>query len=447
MKRSHSISLFMALCGVFCACMTSPLAAQTATASTLRVTVFGFLNLTGDESFDVPSETATSNLTFSLRMLNRYQIVENGLTLRVLNDQNLGAFCRANNCDYVLYGTLRSNGENSQKYMLAVYDLAKDKTTIRETEEGSSVLDVFSVTDTLIASTLSGITGTHISFGSVRLASIGGKVLPYEVVIDTLTISESPKKIDYVTSGTHRVTITSVGDDPKELFSGDITVPDGKPATVSFAFPEEKKIEPFVAEQPAPVVQQTAIEKTEEKTPSLPVYKPIVWPKPDYLSEIDVYGSPNVFFLDLSELSPVSVSLGCAYTRYFSPNYPFAFVGRLEGQYPLAKGDSISSLWMMTGLAGVSWNIPINAYFSVQPELDAGLSAYFLKLDTANLEGHDIDKDKYMFLLLQSSLGLRMHKGSIGFEVSPVGTCVLSRSYILGLRCGFLYRFAKGAKK
>ncbi len=240
----------------------SALPAQTAKNEKSRIAVFGFTNNSGDETFDTPTATATDNLVFSLRMIGLYDVFRDDTVRGPLTAAELRAYCAKNRLDYVFTGSLTLDGDR-QIYALSVYDRAKNAQTVNERAEGTSVLDVFEATDTLIQAVLGAVTGKHIGFGALAFTPLGSTD-PYEVSIDDLVVPNSPRSIDYVTSGAHRLKVTRVsGDTPTDVLSMDINLPESATQTVSF-FLESA---PVAESEPAPEelpTDQTPVKKTSK---------------------------------------------------------------------------------------------------------------------------------------------------------------------------------------
>jgi len=176
-------------------------------------------------------------------MIGLYDVVDTQMVLRNLTDPSLASYCRNNAFDYILYGTLVANGSD-QKYTLCIFDRAKGKTTIRNTADGSSVLDVFGITDKLILSVMGNITGKHVGFGSIDFRNTGDKG-NFKVQIDTMAIEgNNPSTVRYVVSGTHAVRVFSLTDSGQvEVLSREIKISEGKTEKVIFALKEEPKTE------------------------------------------------------------------------------------------------------------------------------------------------------------------------------------------------------------
>ena len=235
MKFQRFLVLFCAVIAL----VTMPLAAQT--QGKPRVAVFGFVNFTGDDSFDVPAETASGNLSLSLRMLSLYDITDNGLVTRNMADSTLAKYCKDYSVDFVLYGTLTGSASGGQVYALGVFDSAKGKTAVRKTAEGTSVLDVFGITDDLILSTLSSLAGRHVGFGSLRFVN-SGEPLDFEATVDDASLGKNPGMADHILTGDHVVKVFRLsGASRWEVASQKVTVAEGKASEVAFRL--EKTVE------------------------------------------------------------------------------------------------------------------------------------------------------------------------------------------------------------
>lgn len=219
---------------IFAFAASVPGTAQSGDAGKPRVAVFGFLNLTEDESFDIPAESAGSTLLLSIRMLGQYEASMPDTMPRSLGNDGLGRWCTANRMDYALYGTLTADGEG-QRYAIAVFDNAKKTVTIRKAEKGSSALDVFGISDRLILAAVNSLSGRHVGFGFLKFSSDGEKA-DYSVEVDGVSLGTNLKTVDHVLSGTHRVrVIRASGDSAEEIASQTLTVIEGKTETMHFA--------------------------------------------------------------------------------------------------------------------------------------------------------------------------------------------------------------------
>jgi len=203
-----------------------------------RVAVFGLVNLTGDQSFSIPAETANDGLSLILRMLQRYEVVSVDELPRDLSNKGLSAWCLAHGANYFLYGTILPGSGGSQEYRIAVYDNLKGQITIRKAERGESVFDVFSVCDSLTNSVAEALVGHRLVFGSLEFANAGYKD-DFTVWIDGLRLADNPSTVERIIAGTHTIRITRMiyqKDTP--ILEREVTVVEGKPTRFEFALEE-----------------------------------------------------------------------------------------------------------------------------------------------------------------------------------------------------------------
>lgn len=199
-----------------------------------RVAVFGFLNLTEDNSFDIPAESAGGTLFISMKMLGLYDVSMPDTMPRNLSEDGLGRWCSANGIDYALYGILTAAGEG-QRYSIAVFDNAKKTVTVRKAEKGSSAMDVFGISDRLILAAIDSLSGRHVGFGFLKFVN-GGEKSDYSVEVDGVSLGDNLKTADHVLTGTHRVRVLrGTGPSGEEIADRTITLAEGKTGTIEFA--------------------------------------------------------------------------------------------------------------------------------------------------------------------------------------------------------------------
>jgi TolB-like protein len=233
--------------------------AQTAAASAAvsekpRLAVFGFLNLTEDDSFSIPAETASNNLFITMRMLNLFQTMEQDTVPRNLTDSGLEQWCARNNVDFVIFGTMKLRDDGGQDYRLAYFSRAAKRITASKKESGENVLDVFSVVDSLTDSMLGTIVDNKISFGSLAFANTGIEG-DYDIYLDGSFIQTNPSKFDRVPAGDHTVRVVQKATGI-ELVNKTVTVAAKKQDKIEFALKEPTKAE---------LASATAAPRTEQE--------------------------------------------------------------------------------------------------------------------------------------------------------------------------------------
>jgi len=233
-----------------CAIVAFPLAAQVkqsaqTVSSTVsdkpRLAVFGFLNLTEDDAFSIPAETASNSLFITMRMLNLFQVTDQDTVPRSLTDTGLAQWCARNNIDFVIFGTVKLREDGGQDYRLAYFSSAAKRITASKKESGENVLDVFSVVDTLTESMLGTIVDNKISFGSLAFENSGIEG-DYDVYLDGSFIQTNPPKFDRVPVGEHTVRVVQKATGV-ELVTTTRTVAAKKQETVTFALKVPTKAE------------------------------------------------------------------------------------------------------------------------------------------------------------------------------------------------------------
>lgn len=435
MKYLRHVAFFAAtLLNVFCA-VSPAFSGELSPSIKPRIAVFGFLNLTGDDSFTIPTETATENLSFSLRLLNQYETVETDMILRDRTDARLARYCAAEGLNFILYGTLTQDSEGKQTYELALFDRQNGSTTVRKSETGESVMDVFEIADRLSASVLGSLAGRKITFGSVRFVN-GGKPAAFDAFIDGVPVRSGEGTIDHVPDGAHvlrlvRTDAVPPGTPPTLDFT--VTVAENAESTVSFAF------EPLTAT----VASQNPPESSSE----------------------DMTGAKSESLPDSAQNSRVRDSMKRAFTRFFFS--PYAFVERSLGDYDtlfdyfggggVAAGyassrfglslswqtnkssdptDTVNHDSMNAFLAGAFYRVWLaDGAFEIRPEIAGGAwSCSVLFKDRAgggSVSGLDP--------AVQASVSCIAYRGSVGFSVTPLVTYLPATDVIrfaAGVRCG-----------
>lgn len=205
-----SRAIFRFACAVALGCSMRPCFAQqsavTQSAEKPRLAMLGFVNQTGDESFSIPAETASTNLFITMKMLNLFQTFEYDTVPRDLGDESLARWCARNNADFAVFGTVLRGPDGTQEYQLNYFSRAAKRVTARKLASGSSVLDVFSAVDTLTDAMLPTISDNRISFGSLKFIRTGA-LADYDIWLDGVFIQTNPAKFDRVPSGSHEIRV------------------------------------------------------------------------------------------------------------------------------------------------------------------------------------------------------------------------------------------------
>jgi len=215
-----------------------------------RVAVIGFTNRTKNEAYDAAANTITGSLLLVLRGLALYQVLppdsDGAAFPQSITDANLAAWCETTRTDYVIYGSIELKKNGNLICRLAVFDRGTQKTSISRVANDITLFGIFDASDTLISSVLESVTGTHIGFGSIMLATQGQGV--YSVSLDGMPLGDNLFSVDRVVAGTHRLVVTQrVGAADKPIFSGDVSVREGEATEVAFALQYNASGKPAIA--------------------------------------------------------------------------------------------------------------------------------------------------------------------------------------------------------
>lgn len=390
-----------------------------------RIVVFGFINLTGDSSFSIPTETATENLVFTLKLLPKYEAIETDLILRHLSDETLAKYCLLNRLDFILYGSLDEDSEGRQKYTLSLFDREKGETTVHESDTGDSVLEVFTVTDRLSASVLGTILGRRLTFGSIEIKNIG-KPAEFDVFIDSVPVKSGEGIIDHIPDGPHTVHVVRTDAVPWGTLATldyDVTVTEDGITPVSLEF------EPILDTESETFTYDDSQddEELEEEYKLRTGFA------------VSAYGFADAMFGKFGDVLDNAVGYGG------SLEYSWSRVGlSLRGQWAMGipaddgvTDEGVSDYQALAAFGGLFIRIP-ESYGSteVRLELAGGLWRHEL-----TFEGDTDWSGTQMDPAIQVSLALRIHSHFIGFEIAPYAMVLPEKKEFLfmgGVRAGLV---------
>ena len=143
------------------------------------------------------------------------------------NCPRVRAYCDANRIDQAILGSAAQRPEGGFSFRLLVYDRRTDSITIDRRRSSSGALDMFDATDTLVASLLEGLSGTHLLFGSL---SVDTDPVGATVSVNGRDAGTSPLSLRGLPVGTVQVAARLAGhEDVQET----VTVADGETASAS----------------------------------------------------------------------------------------------------------------------------------------------------------------------------------------------------------------------
>jgi hypothetical protein len=137
------------------------------------------------------------------------------------------AYCETNHIDQAILGSGSERPEGGFAFRLAVYDRRTDKITLDRQGSSSGALDMFDTTDTLVASLLDGLSGTHLLFGSLTVDTDPPGAT---VSVNGRDAGQGPISLRGLPVGTVQLVARSAG---REDAQASVAITDGETASAS----------------------------------------------------------------------------------------------------------------------------------------------------------------------------------------------------------------------
>ncbi len=224
MRRAMRRAMRRILFALFLLCAASGFAAGPGQRP--RLALFVLSNETGNSVYDAVCASARRSLALTLHQIGAYDL-QNVPREIGAGDAELAAAALEQRADYVMFGGVAAAKGKALVFRIGLYDRAKGTVTVRRESPAVASLDLFEAVDTVILEALTGITGGHLGFGRVELASAGEKGA-YRVLLDGMEAGEDLTEIERVLAGAHTITImqrrmlgeTEIGRSSFELAEG-----------------------------------------------------------------------------------------------------------------------------------------------------------------------------------------------------------------------------------
>ena len=137
------------------------------------------------------------------------------------------AYCEANRIDQAILGSAGERREGGFSFRLLVYDRRTDSITVDRRGSSSGALDMFETTDSLVASLLDGLSGTHLLFGSL---SVDTDPAGAAVSVNGRDAGAAPLSLRGLPVGTVQIAARLAG---REEAQETVTIADGETASAS----------------------------------------------------------------------------------------------------------------------------------------------------------------------------------------------------------------------
>lgn len=140
-----------------------------------------------DQYLTVSSKTVATTLDLVLRMSGLYDVIIDNADI----SENMAGYCEKSGIPNLIYGKSYYTDSGEIVFELSVYNMEKGKETITKKETAATVLDVFDTADTLALSLAESFSGMKMTFGKVKLISIGDKGAFRVRIGESVTVPES----------------------------------------------------------------------------------------------------------------------------------------------------------------------------------------------------------------------------------------------------------------
>ncbi|MEX2444045.1 MAG: hypothetical protein WD492_10590 [Alkalispirochaeta sp.] len=266
-RNLPAASALLVVAVVISAISTSPIPAQDAPSSAVRVHVLPVVNRSGQAQFDAVATTVTDTVSLTLRLLGNYDI-SHGEPVGRMADRDAERPTRQGSAvpaplpsdSTALTSALATRAEDLQvenivfgeilppedtelpRIRLGVFDRLSGEITVQEERTPQNLFGIFTITDELAADVLSGFAGRRVAFGTIRITPEyggNGEAPSYRVALDGEELGANLRSVDSILTGTHQLTITTeVMGEKRVLLDEEISVEEGAPREVALELPD-----------------------------------------------------------------------------------------------------------------------------------------------------------------------------------------------------------------
>ena len=169
-------------------CLLSTLGAESESGRA-RIALYEPAGQKQDGTLMAVLSTMADSVEMSLVVLDRYEVRRLPSADPVRDLDKIRAYCEANRIDQAILGSGSARKGGGYDFRLVVYNRQSDSITVDRKGSSTGALDMFDVTDALVASLLDGLGGTHLLYGSLAvLSSPSGAT----VAVNGKTVGKAP---------------------------------------------------------------------------------------------------------------------------------------------------------------------------------------------------------------------------------------------------------------
>ncbi len=211
----------LALAFVMGTCFLSALVAQS-DSGRARIALYAPAGQKEDAALAAVLSAVADSVELSLTVLQRYDVRRLPPADPAQDLQKVRAYCKTNRIDQAILGSGSARSGGGYDFRLLVYDHLKDSVTFDKSGTSTGALDMFDTTDELVASLLDGLSGTHLLFGSLSVASDPAGAT---VAVNGKEVGLAPVSLRGLPAGTVQVTARSEG---REDATASVKISDGE---------------------------------------------------------------------------------------------------------------------------------------------------------------------------------------------------------------------------
>jgi hypothetical protein len=249
-----------------------------------RIALFEPAGEKNDTTLGAALSAVADSVELSLDVLQRYEVKRLPAMDPATDLNQVRAYCQKNRIDQAIMGSGSAREGGGYSFRLVVYDRKTDKVTTDQKGSSKGALDMFDVTDALVAALLDGLSGTHLLFGSLTVESTPAGAT---ISVNGRNVGKAPLSLRGLPVGTLEL---SARLDGYEGADATVTISDGDTTSSSLTLPRSMGV--LSVSMPKDAVMTVSSAGAVQKKVQGPGIA--ILPAGDYDVEADCPGLPAV---------------------------------------------------------------------------------------------------------------------------------------------------------